>query len=100
MSGTRRTLTGKCPTEADTSMGLGPTRERLVDPMTESTVTHDPLPPSADASVLDRHGKVWVRMSPDRDPNIWRTEPPSLVAGWRTWQQLQELDGPLVVVAP
>jgi hypothetical protein len=52
------------------------------------------------AHVLDRHGKVWVRMSPDRDPNIWRTEPPSLLSGWCTWDQLQELEGPLVVVAP
>ena len=56
--------------------------------------------PPMNAHVLDRHGKVWVRMSPDRDPNIWRTEPPSLLSGWRTWDQLQELEGPLVVVAP
>ena len=56
--------------------------------------------PPMNAHVLDRNGKVWVRMSPDRDPNIWRTEPPSLVAGWRSWTQLQELEGPLVVVEP
>lgn len=56
-------------------------------------MTHDPY-------VLDRHGKVWVRMSPDRKPDIWRTEPPSLLSGWRTWDQLQELEGPLVVVEP
>ena len=56
--------------------------------------------PTMNAHVLDRHGKGWVRMSPDRDPNIWRTEPPSLLSGWCTWDQLQELEGPLVVVAP
>ena len=53
--------------------------------------------PPMNAHVLDRNGKVWVRMSPDRDPNIWRTE---LLSGWCTWEQLQELEGPLVVVEP
>ena len=76
-------------------MGLGPTRERLVDPMTDTSDA-----PPMNAHVLDRNGKVWVRMSPDRDPNIWRTEPPSLLSGWRTWDQLQELEGPLVVMEP
>lgn len=27
-----------------------------------------------------------------------KSEPPSLVAGWRSWKELQELEGPLVVV--
>jgi len=66
--------------------------------MPDDTHTKQNDLPPADASVLDRRGKVWVRMSPDRDPNIWRTEPPSLVAGWRTWEELQRLEGPLVVV--
>lgn len=63
-------------------------------------MTHDQMCPEVNATVLDRHGTVWVRLRPDRDPNIWRTEPPSLLNGWRTWEQLQELDGPLVVVTP
>jgi hypothetical protein len=54
--------------------------------------------PPMNAQVIDRHGKLWVRMSPDRDPNIWRTEPPSLLSGWRSWKELQELEGPLAIV--
>ena len=70
--------------------------------MTDDTASmaHDRKCPETNATVLDRNGRVWVRLSPDRDPNIWRTEPPSLVHGLRTWEELQRLEGPLVVVTP